>query len=137
MQECCNTQLNHRMSLFLLQNVHTLRLQTLASLGGDFYLEGFAGQGGGGLHHAIGDAQQVGVVEEGRHQGDVAGTAPRLKQTQRPALRVPANVIQDQIKPVGARGARKWINGSAGISAQDARWLPGQPKKEGIKSQSD
>lgn len=61
-------------------------------------------------------------MEEGRHQGDVAGAAPRLKQTQRPVLRVPAHVIQDQVKPAGAQPSE---SGSVGRQAWQREALAG------------
>jgi len=63
------------------------------------YLEGLGSYGHGGLEHAVGDAQQVGVLEEGGDQSHVLGPTPRLQQTQGPSLRIPAHVVQDHVKP--------------------------------------
>lgn len=65
------------------------------------YLEGLGAHGGSIMQHAVSNTQHVSVVEEGCHKGDILGAAPRLKQIQRPTLRVPPNIIQDQIKSSG------------------------------------
>lgn len=65
------------------------------------YLEGFGGHCGSSLHHAVSNAQPVSVLEERCDKGDVLGATPRLKQIQCPALCVPPDIIQDQVKPSG------------------------------------
>lgn len=67
------------------------------------HLEGFSGHGGSSLQHAVSNTQQVSVLEEGCHKGDILGAAPRLKQTQCPLFRVPPDIIQDQVKSSGWR----------------------------------
>lgn len=67
------------------------------------YLEGFGGQRSCSLHHAVGHAQPVHVLHEGRHEGDILGPTPRFQQPQRPALGVPPNVVQDQVKSQKSR----------------------------------
>lgn len=63
------------------------------------YLDGFGGHCGSSLHHAVSNAQRVSVLEEWCDEGDILGTTPRLKQIQRPALCVPPDIVQDQVKP--------------------------------------
>lgn len=90
-------------------------LKTLYILFCAVYLEDTGSQWSSCLHHAISNPQPVSVLEEGCNEGDVLGSAPRLKQTGSPVLRFPPNIIQDQVKSWGEKEV-------AGLIKAKAKW---------------
>lgn len=93
--------------LFSWQESVQIKIETAYMSQCQKYLDGFGGDCGSCLQHAVSYTQLVCVSKKRCNKSDVFGSSPWFKQAQGPLLSVAPYVIKDQVKPKSTRNKNR------------------------------